>query len=93
MNDRAQFEPVRAGLAIARELRRLYPHQWEFEKVDRLLVHPEALRAIDAGLSLAAIVDTYRLELAAFIRPSARSTFYGTRDCSPPDAGSTRTRS
>jgi uncharacterized protein YbbC (DUF1343 family) len=83
VNDRALFEPVRTGLAIARELRRLYPRQWEFEKVDRLLVHPEALRAIDAGLPIAGIVDTYRLELAAFMTKREKYLLYGTRTCPP----------
>jgi uncharacterized protein YbbC (DUF1343 family) len=83
VNDRALFEPVRTGLAIARELRRLYPRQWEFEKLDRLLVHPEALRAIDAGLPIAGIVDTYRLELAAFMTKREKYLLYGTRSCAP----------
>ena len=49
VRDRARFEPVQTGLAIARALRRLYRREWEFAKLDRLLVHPEAMSAIDAG--------------------------------------------
>ncbi|HZU83199.1 MAG TPA: exo-beta-N-acetylmuramidase NamZ domain-containing protein [Polyangiaceae bacterium] len=79
--DRAQFEPVRTGLAIARELRRLYPRQWEFDKLDRLLVHPQTMRALDAALPLASIVDTYRLELAAFAAKREKYLLYGTRRC------------
>jgi len=58
VGDRSRFEPVRTGLAIARELRRLYPREWDFGKLDRLLVHPEAMSAIDGGLSVASIVET-----------------------------------
>ena len=83
VRDRARFEPVQAGLAIARELRRLYPRQWEFAKLDRLLVHPEAIRAIDAGLPLDAIVETYRSELALFMTKREKYLLYGAGDCPP----------
>ena len=78
VRDRAAFEPVRMGLAIARELRRLYPREWQFEKLDRMLVHPAAMKAIDAGLPLASIVETYRPELAAFAAKRAKYLLYGT---------------
>ena len=84
VRDRSRFEPVQAGLAVARALRRLYPREWEFAKLDRLLVHPEAIRAIDAGLSLDAIVETYRAELALFMTKREKYLLYGTGDCTPP---------
>jgi uncharacterized protein YbbC (DUF1343 family) len=81
VRDRSRFEPVQTGLAIARELRRLYPREWEFAKLDRLLVHPEAMRAIDAGLPLASIVETYRTELGAFLTKREKYLLYGAGDC------------
>jgi uncharacterized protein YbbC (DUF1343 family) len=81
VRDRARFEPVQTGLAIARELRRLYPREWEFAKLGRLLVHPETMNAIDAGLSLASIVDTYQVELAAFMTKREKYLLYGAGDC------------
>ena len=81
VTDRSLFEPVLAGLAIARELRRLYRREWEFAKLGRLLVHPEAASAIDAGLPLASIVDTYRAELAAFMNKREKYLLYGTEEC------------
>jgi uncharacterized protein YbbC (DUF1343 family)/CubicO group peptidase (beta-lactamase class C family) len=84
IRDRAQFEPVRTGLAIARELRRLYPHEWEFGKLDRLLVHAGAMKAIDGGLSLESIVDTYRLELEAFAVKREKYLLYSARACADP---------
>ncbi len=84
VRDRSRFEPVQTGLAIARELRRLYPRDWEFTKLNRLLVQPEAMSAIDAGLPLAAIVETYRPELAAFITKREKYLLYGTDDCPSP---------
>ncbi|MDP9001127.1 MAG: DUF1343 domain-containing protein [Myxococcota bacterium] len=83
VHDRAQFEPVRTGLAIARELRRLYPREWEFEKLGRLLANTEAMSAIGAGLSLASIVMTYRAELAAFAVKRQKYLLYGTGECPP----------
>jgi uncharacterized protein YbbC (DUF1343 family) len=81
VRDRSQFEPVRTGLAIARELRRLYPREWEFNKLDRLLVHHEAMRAIDGGLPLAAIVETYKAELAAFAAKREKYLLYRAGEC------------
>jgi uncharacterized protein YbbC (DUF1343 family) len=84
VRDRTRFEPVQAGLAIARVLRRLYRREWEFAKVDRLLVHPEALTAIDAGVPLASVVQTYRAELAAFMTKREKYLLYGTGECPAP---------
>jgi uncharacterized protein YbbC (DUF1343 family) len=79
VTERSRFAPVRTGLAIARALRRLYPRTWEFAKLDRLLVHPETMRAIDRGLPLDAIVGTYQSELAAFAAKREKYLLY--RDC------------
>jgi uncharacterized protein YbbC (DUF1343 family) len=88
VRDRAQFEPVQTGLAIARALRRLYRREWDFAKLDRLLVHPEAMNAIDAGLPLGSIVETYRAELVRFMAKRDKYLLYGTRECDPsPRAG------
>jgi uncharacterized protein YbbC (DUF1343 family)/CubicO group peptidase (beta-lactamase class C family) len=86
ITDRTQFEPVRTGIAVARALRRLYPRAWEFAKLDRLLVHPGAMRAIDAGLPLDAIVTTYGPELAAFAAKREKYLLYDSENCgsSPP---------
>jgi uncharacterized protein YbbC (DUF1343 family)/CubicO group peptidase (beta-lactamase class C family) len=83
VRDRARFEPIQAGLAIARALRRLYAREWDFAKLDRLLVHPEAMNAIDAGLPLGSIVDTFRVELVRFMAKRDKYLLYGTRECGP----------
>jgi uncharacterized protein YbbC (DUF1343 family) len=86
VRDRSQFEPVRVGLAIARALRRLYPHDWDFAKLDRLLVHPDAMKALDAGLPLTAIVETFRQELGAFAAKREKYLLYGPCAASAPSA-------
>jgi uncharacterized protein YbbC (DUF1343 family) len=81
VRDRTQFEPVRTGLAIARALRRVYAREWDFAKLDRLLVQPETMAAIDMGLPLSAIVDTYRAQLEAFAAKREKYLLYGSSDC------------
>ena len=83
VTDRSIFQPVRTGLAIARELRRLYRRVWEFDKVDRLLVCPPAMRALDRGLPLDAIVGTYRADLDAFTAKRAKYLLYARTGCGP----------
>ena len=83
VRDRAQFEPVRTGLAIARALRRLHPHEWDFGKLDRLVGDARVIKAIDDGLPLAAIVDTYRAELAAFVNKREKYLLYDEGGCAP----------
>jgi uncharacterized protein YbbC (DUF1343 family) len=81
VTDRTQFDPVRTGIAVARALRHLYPRAWEFAKLDRLLVHPGAMRAIDANLPLEAIVTTYGTELAAFAAKREKYLLYDSENC------------
>jgi uncharacterized protein YbbC (DUF1343 family) len=83
VRDRASFEPVRTGLAIARALRRLNPHDWDFRKLAGLIGDAAILQAIDAGLPLASIVDTYKVDLAAFSSRREKYLLYGERECAP----------
>jgi uncharacterized protein YbbC (DUF1343 family)/CubicO group peptidase (beta-lactamase class C family) len=80
---RAQFEPVRTGLAIARALRRLHPQDWEFGKLDHLLASPDIMKALDAGKPLAAIVDSYHAQLAAFSSRRDKYLLYTDAACAP----------
>jgi uncharacterized protein YbbC (DUF1343 family) len=81
VRDRTQFEPVRTGLAIARTLRRTYRREWDYGKLDRLVGDPDVVKAIDAGVPLASIVDVYRAELAAFASKREKYLLYTDRGC------------
>lgn len=81
VSDRAQFEPVRTGLAIARALRHAYRRDWDFDKLDRLVGDPEVVKAIDAGLPLASIVTKYRAQLAAFASKREKYLLYTDAGC------------
>jgi uncharacterized protein YbbC (DUF1343 family) len=66
ITDRARFEPVRTGIALASELRALYAAKWHFDDVNRLLANRAALDAIAQGKTLPEIEATWEKELAAF---------------------------
>ncbi len=66
VTDRARFEPVRAGLALASDLRTLHAGKWHFDDVNRLLANRAALDAIAQGKTLPEIEATWDKELAAF---------------------------
>jgi uncharacterized protein YbbC (DUF1343 family) len=83
VRDRARFEPVRTGLAIARALRRLHPHDWDSARLEGLVGDEAVVKAVDAGLPLAAIVDTYKAGLAAFVNRREKYLLYGDRECAP----------
>jgi len=66
VTDRATFEPVRTGVAIALELRRRYPEAWHPERLDDLLGNAEVTRAILDLRPLDEIQDLWRADLQAF---------------------------
>jgi uncharacterized protein YbbC (DUF1343 family) len=72
VSDRRALKPVRAGLEIARQLRRLYPEVWRAGAYDRLLADKDVLDALLAGKTVDEIEATYRAELEAFMKRRAR---------------------
>lgn len=64
--DRAQFEPVRTGIAIACELRRLHQKEWQAERYARLLGDQQTLDGLLAGQSFTQLEQAWRDDLAAF---------------------------
>lgn len=49
--DRARFQPVRTGIAMAAELRSAYPSQWKAEAYGRLLANRQIHQLLLAGAS------------------------------------------
>ena len=74
-----------AGLRSC-ELRRLYGGQWQLAKLDRLLVHPDTVRAIASGAPLDSVVDTYRGEQADFLAKRDKYLLYDACEPRPPQA-------
>jgi uncharacterized protein YbbC (DUF1343 family) len=65
ITDRLHFEPVRTGVAIAMQLRALYP-AWDFDRLDRLVASPRVMDAIRAGRTLTEIEALWTTELQTF---------------------------
>jgi uncharacterized protein YbbC (DUF1343 family) len=64
--NRATFQPVRTGLALAIALHRMYGDRFPLEKLDPLLRSRRVLDAIRAGRTLDEVVATYSADEAAF---------------------------
>ena len=74
--DRRAFRPVRAGLTIAVELRRLHPDDWDAAALDHLLRHRRALDAVLAGRKVADIEALWEAELSGFLERRAPFLLY-----------------
>ena len=66
VTDRARFAPVACGLALAAELRRLYPDRFTADKVNRLLVSRRATEALLGGADGATLVRLCAQDEARF---------------------------
>lgn len=66
VTDRATFEPIRTGVAIAIALTTAYPMTWRIEKMDGLLGDARTLDAIRSKRPLDEIVRSWDEGLAAF---------------------------
>jgi uncharacterized protein YbbC (DUF1343 family) len=78
VTDRLTYDPVRTGVAVLLETRAMSGENWEWNvrHVDRL-AGSDALRlAVDAGVELAEIVDTWNPGLAEFERLRDRYLLY-----------------
>jgi uncharacterized protein YbbC (DUF1343 family) len=67
LTDRSELEPVRVGLEVAAQIRRLFPDDWKIEAYDRLLGNAAVLQALRDGKSAAEIVTNYQDDLARFL--------------------------
>jgi uncharacterized protein YbbC (DUF1343 family) len=76
ITDRAQFEPLRAGIEIAAALKKLYPDQWDAKAYDRLLGNAKTLTALLEGKSAEAIFDVAREGVSDFERRRLKYLLY-----------------
>jgi uncharacterized protein YbbC (DUF1343 family) len=66
VDDWATFEPVRTGLTIAVELRRLFPNDWKIDRYNRLLGHAATFAGLKAGASAEELERGWQTDLDAF---------------------------
>lgn len=76
VTDRRACRPVRTGLAIARQLRLLYPETWDAAACDRLLCDRAVLDAIVAARPVDEMAALYADELARFRERRVRFLLY-----------------
>jgi uncharacterized protein YbbC (DUF1343 family) len=66
VDDWAQFEPVRTGLTVAVELRRLYPNDWAVDRYNRLLLHAATWEGVKAGKPVEELERGWQKDLDEF---------------------------
>ena len=76
ITDRAEFEPLRTGLAIAVALRKLYPSEWDADAYDRLLGNTATHEAILAGKPLDEVLAASREGVDRFLRRRSQHLLY-----------------
>jgi uncharacterized protein YbbC (DUF1343 family) len=76
INDRARFEPLTTGFAIARQLRLDYTATWQTDRYLRLLGNAATLDALRAGQTVAEIKSAYQAGLETFITRRAAFLLY-----------------
>jgi len=63
-----QFEPLRVGLEVARQLRRLYAVEWDVKSYDRLLCNAKTLQAVTEGMAVGEMEAEWRPALDEFMQ-------------------------
>jgi uncharacterized protein YbbC (DUF1343 family)/CubicO group peptidase (beta-lactamase class C family) len=76
LTDRDRCRVVDVGLEIARALHRLYPKDFDLDKMQRLLRDQPTIEAIKANKPLAEIRAAWRQDLEAFARVRAKYLMY-----------------
>jgi len=76
ITDRNVLEPVRMGIAIACELRRIHREAWDAKAYDRLLGHAATLKALLDGKDVDEIQSLWQPELDQFLRRRAGCLLY-----------------
>jgi uncharacterized protein YbbC (DUF1343 family)/CubicO group peptidase (beta-lactamase class C family) len=66
ITDRAKVEPVRLGLTIIDDLRRLYPNDWDPKNLDTLLIHKSTFDRVMAGQPVSQLATEWSIDAAAF---------------------------
>ena len=84
VENRAAFEPVRTGIALALALRRHFPRQWDVQRLHGMIGDPVVTAAILDGKSLAAVEALYKADLEGFLAKRAKYLLYPGLD-SPAD--------
>ena len=83
ITDSARVDPIRIGVAIARELQVLSPSTWKLDGIAGSVGNAKTLEAISAGKSIADIQATWTSDLAAFRAKREKYLLYAAGPCPP----------
>jgi uncharacterized protein YbbC (DUF1343 family) len=77
LTGKEEFHSVLTGLTLISALRRLYPKQFEIDKVLRLLGNERVLSGLKGGRSPAALLEDCRDEVERFLAKRDKALIYG----------------
>jgi uncharacterized protein YbbC (DUF1343 family) len=81
VTDRGHIDPIRIGIAIARELQLLAPNTWKLDAIANSVANPKTLDAIRSGKSVNDIQATWSNDLAAFRAKREKYLLYAAGPC------------
>ena len=76
ITNRENFQPVRTGIEIAVALQKLFPNDWQAEKINRLLANDKTLEKIKRADAPAEIVKAWAADLETFKSRRAQFLLY-----------------
>jgi len=76
LENRAAFEPVRTGLAVALALRKLHGKDWDSARLRRMLGDPAVAQAVVDGRPLVEVEALFKDDLEAFRAKRAKYLLY-----------------
>jgi uncharacterized protein YbbC (DUF1343 family) len=84
VTDRAGFEPIRTGLAIAQALHELYPSTWKPDRLNGIIANRSITNAILSGRPLADIEAMWKPDLDAFRNRRKKYLLYADAELQRP---------
>ncbi len=77
VEDWSRFRPVRTGVALASTLRRLYPTDWETQRLNVLLAHEATEKGIKEGSRWSDLEKTWQADVKRFVDRRKTYLLYG----------------
>jgi uncharacterized protein YbbC (DUF1343 family)/CubicO group peptidase (beta-lactamase class C family) len=80
VTDRAAFDPIRVGIAIAQALHKTYPADWNPDRLGEIVGNAAVTRAILGGLSIAEVEALWKADLDAFKAKRKKYLLYADQE-------------
>ncbi|MFN2386227.1 MAG: serine hydrolase [Thermoanaerobaculia bacterium] len=74
--DRDALRPVALSIELAAALRDLHPVDWDRKNLNRLMANQDVVRRLEQGESAHTVVNSWKIQLAAFWKVRARHLLY-----------------